>query len=385
MSKKVCIYCGKEFEEKNMTREHVIPQVIGGNIEEQNPFIAYNVCKRCNNVAGTFIDGVFSKQILVNAYINTIKTRYTDININPFIPPAYLGKLSDIKFNDKICEMWVEYDGSSIFHFHKPYEENESTNVVGKPTYMKFDEIDKGFLFVYINSNNPIWQTTVVNSVRKTFKDTIIYLGNGSSKICEIFSEIPPELKDLHGFITKKLHNKEQFKVGLCTDLHINDRFTCKMALGMSAIFLKDEFALTDEAIQLRNGMWAREPEAFDDIKVHGQGLVYSIGEVDQYLKMDNCHVITLIKLKEGIFLKLSLWGKMSSTILLTKDENMLKEEMPDGYGLVYVIAPGLKKCVGPIALSRYIASISGINTDERLVELKKEIDEVPEFPPKRI
>lgn len=385
MSKKICIYCGKEFDEKDMTREHVIPQVIGGNIEEQNPFIAYNVCKRCNNVAGTRIDGVFAKQFLVNAYINIIKTRYTDINVNPFIPLSYLGKLKDIKFEDKICEMWVEYDGSSIFHFHKPYEEGKNITVVGRPKYIKSDDIDKGFLFVYIQSNNPIWQTTVVNSIRKTFKDSIIYLGNGSSEICEAFSKIPLELENLHDFITKKLQNKEQFELELCIDLHINDRFTCKIALGMSSIFLKDEFALTDEAVQLRNGMWAKEHEAFDNIEIHGQGLIYENREVDQYLIMDNCHVITLIELKEGIFLKLSLWGKMSSTILLTRDKKMLKQQVPDGYGLVYVIAPGLQKCVGPISLSKYIAHILEINKDKRLVDLKKQIEEIPELPPKII
>lgn len=384
MSKRICIYCGKEFEEKDMTREHVIPQVLGGNIEEQNPFIAYNVCKRCNNIAGTFIDGVFAKQFLVNAYINTIKTRYTDINVNPFIPPAYLGKISDIKFNDKICEWWVEYDGTSIFHFHKPYEEKKSATVVGKPTYIKSNEIDKGFLFVYINSNNPIWQTIVVNSIRKTFKDTIIYLGNGSNEVCEIFSRIPTQLEDLHNLITKKLENKEQFKIELSTDLHINDRFTCKMALGMCAIFLEDEFALTYEATQLRNGMWAKEHEAFNDIKIHGQGLMYST-EVDKYLKMDNCHVITLVKLDEGIFLKLSLWGKMASTVLLTEDEKMLKNQIPDGYGLVYVIAPGLKKCIGPINLTQYIGFILGNNSHEQLANLKKQIEEIPELPPRKI
>ncbi|WP_394887021.1 HNH endonuclease [Clostridium butyricum] len=385
MAKRICIYCGKEFEEKDMTREHVIPQVIGGNIEEQNPFIAYNVCKRCNNTAGTFIDGIFAKQFLVDAYINLIKKRYTDINVNPFIPPAYMGMTSEFKFNDKICEMWVEHDGSSIFHFHKPYEEKSYINIVGKPTYIKSSEIDPGFVFIYIVSNNPVWQKTVINSVRKTFKDTIIYLGNGSHKICEYFSEIPQELDELHNLITQKMNSRESFEIHLASDLHINDRFTCKMALGLSAIFLKDEFALTDEAKQLRNGMWAKKSEEFNNIKIHGSGLNYSLTEADEMLKMDNCHVIMLIQTIEGISLKLSLWGKIASTIFLTKNKQLLKQDIPDGNGLVYVIVPGLKKCVGPINFIDYISFILGYKSNEKLTNLKKQIEEIPELPPRKI
>lgn len=385
MAKRICIYCGKEFEEKDMTREHVIPQVIGGNIEVQNPFIAYNVCKRCNNTAGTFIDGIFAKQFLVDAYINLIKKRYTDINVNPFIPPAYMGMISEFKFNDKICEMWVEYDGSSIFHFHKPYEEKSYIDMVGKPPYIKSNEIDSGFVFLYIVSNNPIWQKTVINSIRKTFKDTIIYLVNGSHEVCKYFSEIPKELKELREQIIKKINSNGEFNPKLASDLHVYDRFTCKMTLGMSAIFLKDEFALTDEAIQLRKGMWARDNKEFENIEIYGRGLQHSLTKADELLKIDNCHVIILHESREGISVRLLLWGNIASNMVLTKNKLLLKKDIPDRNGLVYVIAPGLKKCIGPINFLDYMSYILGLKSNEQLSDLKKQIEEIPELPPRNI
>ena len=382
MAKRICIYCGKEFEEKDMTREHVIPQVIGGNIEEQNPFISYNVCKRCNNVAGTFIDGIFAKQHLVNEYINNIKTRYTDININPFIPPTYMGIVSDFKFDDKICEMWIEHDGSSIFHFHKPYEEEASINVVGKPTYIKSSEIDPGFVFVYIVSNNLVWQKTIINSIRKTFKNTIIYFLNGDYRFSEYFSPIPRELQKLSKQIIDRINNKQKFNSKISMDLHVYTRFSCKLALGMSSIFLKDEFVLTDEAKQLRSGMWAKNSEDIKGVHIYGQRLCHSLTNADTFLKFDNCHVIILFKSTEGISVNLLLWGQITTTMVLTKNNKLLKKDMADGEGLVYVIAPGLKKCIGPIKLIQYIGFILGNTPNEKLSNLQKQIKEIPSLPP---
>lgn len=382
MNKKNCMYCGKEFDEDDMTREHVIPQVIGGNIEEKNPFIIYNVCKRCNNVAGTFIDGIFAKQFLTKDNIDRINSRYTDINENPFMPSTYMGKVKGIAFNRRICELWIGPAGDYIFHFHEPYEEKPMIPMIGKPTYINSKDIDYGFVFLYIFSNNPIWQTTTVNSVKKTFNKSVIYFGNGDHSLCEIFSEIPTELRELHNSIKDKMINHEKFNIEFPIPLHVNDRFLFKIALGMSGIFLKDEFILSDEAKLLRDGMWSKTNEEIEDIEIAGTAFFKKTKhEIDKYLNMENCHVITLIKLPEGIFLNISLWGNMNSTVRLTKNVEYLDVDIND-FGIVYVIAPGLKKCIGPIELMKFIGFKNKCGGDERLFELEKEISDIPENPP---
>lgn len=381
MAKKICIYCGKEFDEEDMTREHVIPQVMGGNIKEQNPFIINNVCKRCNNVAGIYIDGVFAKQFLVKANIDQIKKRYTDITKNPYIPPFYLGINNSLNYEDKICEMWSGPAGDPIFHFHKPYNEDKDLPMIGKPTYIKSNEIDNGFVFFYIVSNNPVWQTTTANTVRKFFNKSVAYLGHGHS---QYFSEIPKELEKLNNDITSRLEKHEKFNMSFTSTLHVNDRFACKLALGMSGIFLKDEFTKSDEAKQLRNGMWAKTPKDFENIKFQGSSFYISKQEnaIEKFLNMDNCHVITLFKSNDGIYLNISLWGEMILTICLTRNIELLKEDIEDGNGIVYVVAPGLKKCIGPISLIKFIGFKNSDNLEEPLLSLKQEVDNIPELPP---
>lgn len=52
-----CLYCGNEKNEEDFSQEHVIPKALGGNLTPDNPFTIHNVCRRCNSVAGAFIDG----------------------------------------------------------------------------------------------------------------------------------------------------------------------------------------------------------------------------------------------------------------------------------------------------------------------------------------
>lgn len=186
----VCLYCGKQFNKNEMTRDHVIPQVLGGNIHESNPFIINNVCKRCNNVAGIFIDGIFAKQYLVKNKIDSLSSRYTDLEKDPYVPLIYMGRLKNFEFKNNICDLWMSNSGDVIYHFHQPYNDKLSIPMIGKPTYIKSNEIDHGFIFLYITANNPVWQRVTVNSIRTTFPNTKIYLGNGTHKVCSVFSEI---------------------------------------------------------------------------------------------------------------------------------------------------------------------------------------------------
>ncbi|WP_434794538.1 hypothetical protein TPDSL_15770 [Terrisporobacter petrolearius] len=379
----ICLYCGKEFNKEEMTREHVIPQVIGGNIHESNPFIIENVCKRCNNTAGIFIDGIFAKQFLVKNKIDTLNSRYTDLNKNQYIPLSYMGKLKDFEFEGKICEFWLGPTGDVIYHFHDPYKDKLGIPMIGKPTYIKPSEIDQGYVFLYIVSNNPIWQTTVVNSVKITFAKSEIYLGNGSHEVCSIFSEIPKELNLLHDILNEKVKQKNELEFS--TSLHANDRFIFKTVLGMGGVFLKDEFILNEEADRLRKAMWGKTNDEIKDLEVSGSSFYTEKNEsLDKYLSMNNCHLIALIRIDGGIAIHISLFGDMSSTVMLTKKSDLLKANIND-FGIVYVIAPGLNKCIGPIDLENFIGYKNDCGGDKRLYDLEAEINNVPELPPHMI
>ncbi|XYU91462.1 HNH endonuclease [Pasteurella multocida] len=61
---KICIICRKEFTTtRPATKEHIIPESIGGN------YIIETVCKDCNSKMGTKIDAPFVKNLISRLHI----------------------------------------------------------------------------------------------------------------------------------------------------------------------------------------------------------------------------------------------------------------------------------------------------------------------------
>lgn len=46
ISKKICYYCGRQFPEKELTMDHIVPLIRGGKSAKNNIVPA---CKECNN------------------------------------------------------------------------------------------------------------------------------------------------------------------------------------------------------------------------------------------------------------------------------------------------------------------------------------------------
>ena len=53
-----CAFCGEELTEKNRSREHIIPNAIGGR-----KTVANFLCRTCNNETGRKWDTVLTKQL----------------------------------------------------------------------------------------------------------------------------------------------------------------------------------------------------------------------------------------------------------------------------------------------------------------------------------
>jgi hypothetical protein len=44
-------------------------------------------------------------------------------------------------------------------------------------------QLDHGFAFLFIYSNNPVWHPTIIYSFNEQFKESVIYLGNGPTPL----------------------------------------------------------------------------------------------------------------------------------------------------------------------------------------------------------
>ena len=387
---RLCAYCGRtEFalDKKEMpmifSLEHLLPTALIDIIED-NPLTIDCVHKYCNNVAGFFIDAPAIKNWLVHKEIVAHAADFVSIEKNPILPFSYMGKVKGITYEDKICEVWHGPTGDLIYHFHKPYPKEENLPaMVGVPPSIRNKDIDNGFAFLFVISNNPVWHTTIIHSFIKAFKKSTLYSGNVIMPKNSVFTDIPNELLELKGKLGRGKHECE-----VELSVYGEVRFMAKLALGFGAKLFGNDFIKSEDANLLRKFMWTVDHKDREDIDVHGTRFVNPDGpknpETKDYFGMDGAHVITIMNLPNDVCLTLYIYNSLTSTIKIGAS----KEEYKDiiGIGVCYVIVPGMKKIIGPIKQMDFL--IHKLNMGSKipeLTEIETELNKYKQKPPFRI
>ena len=380
---KICLYCKKEKSDEEFSQEHILPRGVGGNLNTYNPFSINDVCQKCNNLSGLFIDGPFIKSWFINNYRADIAKKYCHLTDQTILPLTYFGEIEDLKFENKICEFWLGPTGDTIYHFHEPYpEELDSPPMVGVPPTAYKKEIDYGFVFLFIRSNNPQWHPAIVLSVMANFKKSILYLGNGNKPSIDQFKEIPDELSDLHLKLkdVQGQTHKNSVKIGI----NSADRFLCKLALGIGSLLLDESFKESKSADLLRLGMWTKNRSEREKLPIHGTGLLGnkdSMANFDNLFKWSGGHAIVVMATRDRLALYSNFYEVNSSVIQISDEPELWKDKLTEG--VVYVVVPPLSKAVGPIKLTEFIAHrIEFDYKNEQLLSLEEQMQQFTKLPP---
>lgn len=387
-----CIYCGKEKSSNKFSNEHVIPKALGGNLEPDNPFLTDEVCNRCNNISGIFIDEPFIKSWFTqnNRAKNSIE--YIDLDKDIIIPLTFMGEFEKLHYKDKICELWLGPTGDQIFHFHKPYPKSvDVPPIVGIPTHTKRKKIDYGFAFIFVRANNPRWHKTILYSFAKKFKKSKLYLGNGPRPRGDAFSKIPEELLGLQNELIKKAcsseDKKDKYKLNMVLSQNYGDRFLAKLALGLGSIFLKKTFKKSESADLLRNFMWTKSSEKRSKIPLPGKGFsskIFSDG-MRKIMKWSGGHILYILPQNDRLFLYTNFYDMQEGLVLISSEPEHWKNTIVDSYGgIIYVITPFLQNYVGPKEFAKYINHKNG-NSDKDLLRLENDMRNNKDVPPYNI
>lgn len=378
-----CLYCGHEKNEEDFSQEHVIPKAIGGNLIPANPFAIRNVCKRCNSLSGTYIDGPFIKNWMNQNYRAENIMRYADINSRPVLPLRYMGVLQDLKYGDKVCDFWLGPTGDTIYHFHDQYpEEPDVSPMIGIPTFAKRTEIDHGFAFLFVRSNNPAWHPTIAYSFIEQFKNSMLYLGNGPTPRGGGFSDIPTELLELHQRL-KNMSGK-QHEGNFVVGIHYGDRFLAKVALGLGSILLRDTFIGSKSAEILRKFMWTQNSKQRSEIPIHGTGFWGTLGMkggLKEFMVWPGGHLLYIAPFRDKLLLYASFYAVQEAVIQISSEPEHWSGLINDG--LVFVITPGLQRFVGPKPVATFIGhKLESEYQDSDLASLEEEMKKYTILPP---
>ena len=379
-----CLYCNREKDEIELSDEHVIPQAIGGALQPTNPFKTRSVCRRCNNLCGLYVDTAFIKSWFTQASRAQDALRYLNIEKSNVVPLTYMGEIEDFECDGKICEFWLGPTGDSIFHFHQPYPEDPDLPIVaGVHPAQRLDrqiEIDRGFAFLFVVASNPAWHPVIFNSFMEQFKLSVLYLGNGPCPGGP-FSEIPPELKDLRAGLNEAIQ-KNWLHVRMGITLSHETRFLAKLALGIGHLLLAPEFSSSEDAKELRSLMWAKTSDQREASKVRGAGFFNDKDtSIDQVISWERGHLIVLIPNGHGVALHARFYDRQAATIYISTQLSHWRERIPTD-GIIFAIAPSLRKFVGPKSIPDFVAHRIGVAVDADLKALEEEVDTRPNLPP---
>lgn len=381
-----CIYCNKEKDEKEFSQEHVLPKAIGGVLQPVNPFSTNLVCARCNSISGFFIDAPFSKSWFINNYRASNAAKLTKITPTTILPLVYMGTMKDFNFKTQICENYLGPTGDTIYHFHDPYPiELDSPTMIGVPPHIRKKKIDNGFAFIFIRSNNPQWLPTIFYSFVDTFKDSVLYFGNGPTPNVEgaNFKDIPDELKELHDKLWD-LQDKAH-EITFSMDIDTGNRFLAKLALGLGCIFLHDSFKTSEDAAILRKYLWTKEKEERDKIPIHGSSFIGGgeMKNVNQFLKWEGGHVINLISLRETLALYTNFYGANGSVIQISQNKEHWKGIVNES--MMFIVIPEMQRFVGPIHMAELLGHRNSDYKNEELLKLEEEMASIPPLPPFKV
>lgn len=370
---KICIYCNKEKEDKEFNREHVIPQAIGGGSETNNPLII-KVCKKCNSIAGFFIDTPFSKYwFLATSNIASLR-KVVNFQLIESFQFTYMGFVKDYNLDDMICEKWIGPNRDSVFHFHPPFPILEDTESVGglHPTLKSNTKINHGFSILVLNSNTPEWVKLIKNSYKKQFKLCDNYIVEfQESKIKKLPNDFP---KDKERFIQRlQAITTETIETEFAISFGTAERFLAKTALAIGNLFLNKTFINSNYADSLRSFLWTKE---YDKRKGMEQKIHGFIGNKNKFetltpiLSWGNCHIIGLLKFKDSIELFVNFYSDNPAMIRVSESMEDW-QQINKNSEIIYICHPVMKKTIGPFSLEDLINHKNKTQLNLKLLEFE--------------
>lgn len=295
-----------------------------------------------------------------------------------------MGELQNSPLADKTCEVWMGPTGDTVYHFHNPYPDlPDNQTTIGPHLGSPQKVCDPGFAFLFARATNPFWHPIILNSFADHFKKTTLYSGNVQLTRKWKFSEVPKELTDIH---QKLLYmGGQSLEVGMPIYPQCDKRFLAKFALGLGTLFLEKSFLTSEDALCLRRIMWTKQPSELEKSRNRIISVLEGrLQELKNKAKWTPGHIIALLPDDENVLnLFLILYGESVAAVRISYnpkhwDQRIQKE------GLVYVVAPGLRRYVGPVDIEDYTQAREGnfnIKTQE-LSDLFKAIQNLPPPPP---
>lgn len=354
-----CIYCRQFKDSTEFTLEHVIPQFLGGAYAPDR-FKTRDVCERCNNNLGLFVDAGFEKDWFVTQSLREIAYRTFDPDSDVGLPLICMGQahlpVPGMGANE-ICESWLGPLGEQVY-WVRMNDERLYWYAGGNPRTAKETRTRAYFMFSERSHKAPFLP---IRAFRDAFSDRKV-----KKIVCTKVEGIDPGVM---GFAEPDYIDQQRMRFFLdyCTVKQVRNnrlsmyvkfdvRFISKLAIGVAYCLFGEQALCTAYAEELYKGLNLRPDEDVPGIHgvrnlnrepdTHFDGLMGDASSV----------TIAILPVPDGVGINLNIGGSMNWLIKCASSENLKSEDVAAmGEGRVIVLLCQLQRGV-ECTMSEYIA-----------------------------
>jgi HNH endonuclease len=351
---RVCIYCRQLKPEEDFSLEHVIPQCLGGATAPDD-FKTRDVCKKCNNDLGLFVDAAFEKSWFVSMQLQ----ENARAQFNPLSPKAIpLVCMGPCELEvpglqaDEVCESWLGPFGEQVYWL-RPRDERLYWYSGGNPRTVKSANSRAYFMFS-INSKRSAGLTWL--SFEKAFsgrrvKKIMCTQVSGADPKSIGFSE-PDSLDEarVDFFMSHSLTGSSR-KISLAIYTRFDLRFMAKLAIGLSHCLYEKTDVCKDYAYELHRALWHRPGEELPLINASTSFSTEIDPRFSEITGIRGAVVLLVTRVPSGTAVVLNLGPRLNWFIKIAEHVNE-----PSSYqDQVIIIFSALEKCFR-MPLQDYIA-----------------------------
>lgn len=372
---KICIYCREEKEDDAFSLEHAIPQFLGGNFISDK-FKTRQVCEKCNNNLGLFVDAAFEKDWLIFNYLNSESRAFFNPDNCTSLPLQCMGigglKPPHIR-EDEVCEYWLGPLGEQIFWI-RPDDERLYWYSGGNPRTVKKQRTRAYFIFAEQSLKN-------FHLALLSFRDA--FEGKPVKKIMctrldeedEILPKIgfssPDEVdKERIEFFLENVRGGKEQHCKINKNIFAENRFIAKLAIGiLHCLFKKSQFS-SEYMEELYKGLWYRLGD--DSPKIRGSGAFAEGQKFKSLLGVPYGTTISIFKSDNKLIININIGMALNYIIQCGEIETLDSQEamLFEQGGMCIVIYKSLRRFI-ELGFHDFLAHKSGDYVNNDLAEIE--------------
>ncbi|WP_414441210.1 hypothetical protein [Burkholderia sp. 22PA0106] len=314
---------------------------------------------------GLFVDGPvmkswFGKNAETVAYRDFVDLKDAESSM----PFAYMGIDHSFKFGvNEICEIWLGPFGEHLYHVHEVDDPRYDSYAGGNPINRRSDP-GRAYLFLTVADSEKCGLT--IRSFARQFKKANRYAGNfeiqGDGEPTDFVSPLPDNLVDEHSTLAQRAKSGKELNIRFVHAIGFDERFLAKLARGIGYKLFGEAYLDTQYGIGIQLALWEKDRSARGNL-IRGVPLFSdSLRTVKSHISVPGTYSVLLWAIADVFALILTLPDGNSLSVVISDEPGLWSAAQFDSYreGVLFIVAPQIQTCVGPVALPEFLAHVLG-------------------------